>query len=59
MKAFTRGRERMKPYVERMVRERGDLESKIKKAKAALENEPYDMTAIGRTLFGRTGKGNV
>ena len=49
----------MKPYVERMVRERGDLESKIKKAKAALENEPYDMTAIGRTLFGRTGKGNV
>ena len=41
----------MKQYVERMVRERGDLEGKIKRAKAALEKRPFDMTETGTELL--------
>ena len=41
----------MKQYVERMVKEKEDLAGKIKKAKAALEKRPYDMTAIGFELL--------
>ena len=41
----------MKQYVERMVRERGDLEGKIKRAKAALEKRPFDMTETGAELL--------
>lgn len=41
----------MKQYVERMVREKEDLEGKIKKAKAALEKRPFDMTDIGFELL--------
>lgn len=41
----------MKQYVERMVREKEDLEGKIKKAKAALEKPPFDMTDIGFELL--------
>lgn len=41
----------MKQHVERMVREKEDLEGKIKKAKAALEKRPFDMTDIGFELL--------
>jgi hypothetical protein len=41
----------MKQYVERMVREKEDLAGKIKKAKAALEKRPFDMTDIGYELL--------
>lgn len=41
----------MKQYVERMVREKDDLKGRIKKAKAALEKRPFDMTDIGFELL--------
>ena len=41
----------MKLYVERMIKERDDLKGKIKKAKAALENNPFDMTETGKELL--------
>ena len=41
----------MKQYVERMVKEKEDLAGKIKKAKAALEKRPYDMTGTGFELL--------
>ncbi len=41
----------MKQYVERMIREKEDLEGKIKKAEKALENRPFDMTDIGADLL--------
>lgn len=41
----------MKQYVERMVKEKEDLAGKIKKAKAALEKRPYDMTDTGFELL--------
>jgi hypothetical protein len=41
----------MKLYVERMIKERDDLKGRIKKAKAALENNPFDMTETGKELL--------
>lgn len=41
----------MKLYVERMIKERDDLKGRIKKAKAALEKNPFDMTDIGKELL--------
>lgn len=41
----------MQLYVERMIKERDDLKGKIRKAKAALENKPFDMTEIGEELL--------
>lgn len=41
----------MKQYVERMVRKKDDLAGKIKKAKAALEKRPFDMTDTGFELL--------
>ena len=41
----------MKQYVERMVREKEELEGKIKKEKKALESNPFDMTETGRFLL--------
>ena len=41
----------MKLYVERMIKERDDLKGKIKKAKAALENNPFDMKETGKELL--------
>ena len=41
----------MKLYVERMIKERDDLKGKIKKAIAALENNPFDMTETGKELL--------
>lgn len=41
----------MKQYVEKMVREKEDLEGKIKRAKSALVNRPFDMTEIGFSLL--------
>lgn len=41
----------MKLYVERMIKERDDLKGRIKKAKNALENNPFDMTDIGFELL--------
>lgn len=43
----------MKQYVERMIREKDDLKGKLKKAKAALENRPFDMTDIGFELLAK------
>ncbi len=41
----------MKLYVERMIKERDDLKGKIKKAKDAIENNPFDMTDTGKALL--------
>ena len=41
----------MKQYVERMIREEKDLTEKIKKAKNALKNKPFDMTETGAELL--------
>lgn len=41
----------MKLYVERMIKERDDLKVRIKKAKNALENNPFDMTETGKELL--------
>ena len=41
----------MKLYVERMIKERDDLKGRIKKAKAALENNPFDTTETGKELL--------
>jgi|GEM_PF-1297087 len=41
----------MKLYVERMIKERDDLKGRIKKAKEALENNPFDMTETGEKLL--------
>ena len=43
----------MKQYVERMIREKDDLKGKLKKAKAALEKRPFDMTDIGFELLAK------
>lgn len=41
----------MKQFVERMIREKKDLNSKIKKAKIAIENRPFDMDDKGFALL--------
>ena len=41
----------MKLYVERMIKERDDLKERIRKAKTALENNPFDMTETGKELL--------
>ena len=41
----------MKQYVERMVREKEDFAGQMKKAKAALEKRPFDMTDTGFELL--------
>ena len=41
----------MKLYVERMIKERDDMKVRIKKSKAALENNPFDMTETGKELL--------
>ena len=48
----------MKQYVERMVREKEDLAGKIKKAKAALEKRPFDMTDTGFDLLKKQVEAN-
>ena len=41
----------MKLYVERMIKEREELKGRIRKAKKALESNPFDMTDTGRMLL--------
>ena len=41
----------MKQFVERMIREKKDLNGKIKKAKIAIENRPFDMDDKGFALL--------
>ena len=48
----------MKQYVARMVREKEDLAGKIKKAKAALEKRPFDMTDTGFDLLKKQVEAN-
>lgn len=43
----------MKQFVERMIREKKDLNSKIKKAKIAFENRPFDMDDKGFALLAK------
>lgn len=41
----------MRHYVERMLTEKKDLEDKIKKAKKAVESNPYDMDKTQKLLL--------
>lgn len=41
----------MQQYLERMIREKQDLECKIKRAKKAIENPPYGMDKTQTTLL--------
>ncbi len=41
----------MKQYVEKMLREKEDLEGKIKRAKKAIESDPFDMDKTQKLLL--------
>lgn len=41
----------MRHYVERILTEKKDLEDKIKKAKKAVESNPYDMDKTQKLLL--------
>lgn len=41
----------MQQYLERMIREKQDLEGKIKRAKNAIENQPFDMDKTQHALL--------
>ena len=41
----------MQKYVERMITEQKDLEGKIKRAKNAIESNPYDMNKTQKILL--------
>ena len=41
----------MKQYVERMIREKDDLDSKIKRAKQTIQNNPYDMDKTSKMML--------